>query len=256
MADGENAIPLSKRGETASHAGLKTLSMAWAMEQGLSITAPEVSFPYRKFRVDVAACAPVRRSPSRNSKPHLTSVLKAAVVFECKQARSDLIRDNKRHALISRRLKAMEERKSRMEALLNLHLPHLANGESLFPEFDSYRLREYRHVGYEKLQKSIALAKSELLEGTKFDRLLSYRLANLHYLVVEENLLEAHETPTGWGLLVRSGENLHLAHKPVWQDIHVEAQLMFLQRIACRKTPIPPPVQVEFPTSSIASPDD
>jgi len=131
--DGTNEIAAAKRGETANHASLKSLAMAWARVQGMAIIAPEVSFPHRKFRVDLAACCPSRKAPSRNPKTSITSVLKVAAVFECKQARSDLIRDSKRRELIATRLKALEERKNPMEALLNLHLPHLANGESLFP---------------------------------------------------------------------------------------------------------------------------
>jgi len=233
--DGTNEIAAAKRGETANHASLKSLAMAWARVQGMAIIAPEVSFPHRKFRVDLAACCPSRKAPSRNPKTSITSVLKVAAVFECKQARSDLIRDSKRRELIATRLKALEERKNPMEALLNLHLPHLANGESLFPEFDSYRLRDYRHAGYQRLVKQIAVSKNGIIDGTKFDRLRSYRMANVHYLVVEEGLLEAHEVPTGWGLLVRDGEELKLVRKPAWQDINVEEQLIFLQRIASLK---------------------
>ena len=134
-------------------------------------------------------------------------------------------------------MKLLATRQSHLESLLHLHLPHLANGDSLFPEFDSYRLRAHRHAGYEKLVREIDLAKAAILHNTKFDRLLSYRLANLHYLVIEENLVETHEAPTGWGLLVRVGERLELVAKPVWQTIGVEHQLVFLQRIAARKSP-------------------
>jgi hypothetical protein len=225
-------------GETIKHSSLKALAIAWAREQGLSIAAPEVSFPHRKFRVDVAACCPTRKVSSRPPSKSITSVLKAAAVFECKQVRSDLIRDNTRREMVTNRLKALESRRLRLEALLQVHLPHLAKGESLFPEFDCYRFREHRHEGYRKLVKHIATAKKGILLGTKFDRLLSYKLANLHYLVVEEGLVETHELPTGWGLLVRRSEELHLVGKPTWQDISVEEQLIFLQRIAARKAPV------------------
>jgi len=224
-------------GETLKHSSLKALARSWAREQGMSLAAPEVSFPHRKFRVDVAACCPARKAPSRTPATSIISVLKAAAVFECKQVRSDLIRDNKKREMLTRRLKTLEARRLKLEALLQVHLPHLANGESLLPEFDSYRLREYRHEGYRKLMKEIVIAKKGVFHGTKFDRLLSYRLANLHYLVVEEALLQSHEVPTGWGLLVRAGEALQLVSKPTWQDIAVEVQLIFLQRIAARKTP-------------------
>jgi hypothetical protein len=188
--------------------------------------------------VDVAACRPERKVPSRQPAASVTSILKGAAVFECKQVRGDLIRDNQRRRATAERLKALDARRIELEALLHLHLPHLANGESLFPEFDSYRLRPYRHDGYRKLVRHIDTARSALLFKTKFDRLLAYRLANLHYLVVEEHLVEAHEVPTGWGLLVRTGDRLELAAKPVWQNIGVEHQLIFLQRIAARKVPV------------------
>ena len=61
-------------------------------------------------------------------------------------------------------------------------------------------------------------------------------MANLHYLVVDENVLKPHEVPLGWGLLVRSGDVLELVAKPAWQDISAEVQLIFLQRIAARKS--------------------
>jgi hypothetical protein len=235
----EQASPVSKRpGETARHLGLKALAVRWARAQGLSIVAPEVSFPHRRFRVDVAACSPARKVPSRKPVTHLSSILKAAVVFECKQVRGDLIRDNKRQAALSERLRALEARRRRLEALLQVHLPHLANGDALFPEFDSYRLREHSHAGYQKLLREIRISKRGVLDGTKFDRLLGYRLANLHYLVAEANLIAPHEVPTGWGLLLKRGDNLELVSQPLWQSIGVEEQLVFLQRISAKKSVI------------------
>jgi hypothetical protein len=232
----EQASPVFKRrGETPRHIGLKGLAMKWALQEGLTFVAPEVSFPHRRIRVDVAACAPARKAPSRRPVPSISAVLKTAVVFECKQGRGDLLRDNKRRALLSERLKTLESRRGRLEELLHLHLPHLANGESLFPEFDSYRLREHNHIGYKKLLRQIRISKRGMLDGTKFDRLLNYRVANLHYLVAEEQLIEAHELPIGWGLLVRRDDTLELMAKPIWQAIGIEEQLVFLQRIAAKK---------------------
>ncbi len=120
MIEQPSPVPGPRRtGETPRHLGLKALAAQWALGQGLSFVAPEVSFPHRRFRVDLAACAPTRKAPSRKPVPHLSSVLKAAVVFECKQVRGDLIRDNKRRALLSERLKTLEARRQRLEALLH-----------------------------------------------------------------------------------------------------------------------------------------
>jgi hypothetical protein len=233
----EQAAPVAKRGgETARHLSLKALAVEWAIKEGLVLAAPEVAFPHRRFRVDVAACAPARKTPSRRPVTHISCVLKSAAIFECKQARSDLIRDNKQRAKLRERLQLLEARRIRMESLLQLHLPHLANGESLFPDFDSYRLREHNHAGYKKLMREIRIAKRGVIDCTKFDRLLSYGLANIHYLVTEESLITAQEVPVGWGFLIRRGDGLELVAKPVWQAIGVEQQLIFLQRIATKKT--------------------
>jgi hypothetical protein len=222
----------SKRGETPAHLSLKEMAVEWAHEQGFGIAKKEVSLPHRKFRVDVAACAPVRKAPPRTARTVLTEVLKAAVVFECKQARPDLRRDNLHRETLREKVQKLTERKIALENLLQLHLPHLANGESLFPEFDSYRLRENRHQGYERLTNDLRRTKAAIISATKFDRLLQYRVANLHYLVVEESLMTIEETPLGWGLLVRRGNALQLVQKPTWQDIGVVEQLIFLQRLA------------------------
>ena len=223
------------RGETQRHLSLKRLALAWAAREGLGIAAPEVSFPHRRFRVDVAACELARKTPSRKPLLALTKVLKTAVIFECKQGRGDLVRDNKRRMEVGDRLRTLEARRRKLESLLQLHLPHLSNCDSLFPEFDSYRLREHRHAGYEKLLREIRMHKQAVIDGTKFDRLLDYQMANLHYIVAEEGLMEAHEVPDAWGLLIRRGDALELVTKPAWQPLGVEEQLIFLQRIAARK---------------------
>jgi hypothetical protein len=220
-----------KRGETPAHLSLKEMAVAWAREQGFGIAKKEVSLPHRKFRVDVAACAHVRKAPPRTAPSVLTEVLKAAVVFEIKQARPDLRRDNLHRETLREKVRELTERKTALENLLQLHLPHLANGESLFPEFDSYRLRENRHQGYARLSNDLRRTKAAIMGATKFDRLLQYRVANLHYLVVEDNLMTVDETPLGWGLLVRRDNTLQIVQKPTWQDIGVVEQLIFLHHL-------------------------
>jgi hypothetical protein len=223
-------------GETPRHATLKVLAYDWARGQGFSLVAPEVAFPHRRFRVDVAACLPAIKAPSRPPVQSLDVVLKAAAVFECKQVRSDLVRDNKERRELRAELTRLEARRLRLESLLQLHLPHLAKGESLFPEFDCYALEQHRHAGYTQLLSRIAVLKRALVHCTKFDRLLAYGVANLHYLVVEKDVLAAEELPPGWGLLVRRDDALELVSKPTWQPLGVEAQVIFLQRLAAAAT--------------------
>ena len=85
-------------------------------------------------------------------------------------------------------------------------------------------------------RREITAAKKGVIEGTKFDRLYRYKMANLHYLVAEEGLLGDQEVPVGWGLLIRQGDSLDLAIKPIWQSIGIEEQAVFLQRMTAKKS--------------------
>ena len=120
------------------------------------------------------------------------------------------------------RLKNLEVRRQRLEVLLHVYLPHLANGESLIPEFGSYQLRDNRHERYKKRLREIRISKQGVIDCTKFDRLMSYKIANLHYLVAEEKLIEPHEVPVGWGLLLRRDDALEIVAKPTRQAIGIE----------------------------------
>lgn len=60
--------------------------------------------------------------------------------------------------------------------------------------------------------------------------------ADLCYLVVEDGILEAHEVPLGWGLLVRCSDALMLEKRPSWQDVAEPTRLALLQRVAMAAT--------------------
>ncbi|MEP6956164.1 MAG: hypothetical protein ABI883_05010, partial [Chthoniobacterales bacterium] len=77
-----DARVVGARGETEAHRRLKRLAVLWAQTQGYSACAVEVTLPRCRYRADVAAYR------ARGDEPGAT------VVFECKQVRSDLRRDN------------------------------------------------------------------------------------------------------------------------------------------------------------------
>ncbi|PTY05309.1 hypothetical protein DB346_01705 [Verrucomicrobia bacterium LW23] len=239
--------PARNGGETAAHRSLKTLAAHWARDNGLTIAAAEVSFPYARFRADLAAYRPYYKVPMhlRGGVPALIAPdddaspgIGLTAVFECKQARSDLLKDAHDHTRTADRLKTLVERKSRLEALLKVHCPHLAHGDSLFPEYDSYHLEVLEHKTYAMLLRKIRETQSALSFKTKFSKMMSYRLAHMHYLVMEPGIIKPHETPLGWGLLVREprqqppGDTLRLVAPPARQTVSVGMQLLFLQCIA------------------------
>lgn len=68
------------------------------------------------------------------------------------------------------------------------------------------------------------------------ESLMKWQAANLHYLVVEPDLVEEHEIPFGWGLLVREGPGLQLRARPELRDVAEPTRLTFLHRLSAANT--------------------
>jgi hypothetical protein len=209
-------------GESASHARLKVLALAWAQANGLPIAAAEVRMPRSGYRVDVAACA---RGPSGRT-----------AVFECKQARSDLLKDSHPEQATRLRLAELVQRRAALEALMSTHRPDLRRGESLFPEFDALDFSGLEHRTYRGVLARIGTLQARMLRGTKFSRMVRYRCADLLYLVSEEGIFAPAEIPAGWGLLVRVGDQLVLERPPAALDSAPEQRCALLESIALAGT--------------------
>ena len=113
-----------------------------------------------------------------------------------------------------------------------MHRPDLRRGEELFAEFDAYDLRGLRHDTYERLSAELRAAQTKLLEGTKFAKLARWRAASLLYVVAENGILQPHEVPDGWGLLVRRGEELEPVLRPCLNPTTPEERVALVERIA------------------------
>lgn len=212
-------------GETSAHGNLKQLATGWAQQQGYAAVGTEVRVPKSGYRADVAAY--------RSAKDSLIGV---TAMFECKQARSDFLKDSYASEATATRLKELDARRQKLESLLKLHVPTLRAGESLFAEFDAVDLRGFEHKSYRTVMREIERLQRRLYGKTKFDKVVRYRCANLNYLVVEEAVLAPHEVPAGWGLLVHRADQLVLERKPVWQDAAETDRLALLHRIAIAGT--------------------
>ena len=211
-------------GETAQHARLKELAFLWAQAQGFSACAMEVSLPKCRYRADVAAYRWQRKQPG------------STAIFECKQALCDLRRDNCHSEATRRRLEVICQRRQVLEARLSAHYPHLRNGDSLFPEFDSQNFIAIGHRGYARLLRDLRALQNQLYDCTKFEKLVRYRCANLFFLVLPEQLFRDSEVPIGWGALVESNGTLTLTRRPIWHDASEEDRIRFLHRIAIAGT--------------------
>lgn len=210
------------RGETQAHAELKRLALAWAQANGFVVCAGEVRVPKSGYRADVAACS---RGASRRT-----------AVFECKQARADLLKDA--HAELATRLKLSEltERRRALEAMFTTHCPDLRRGDALWPEYDSWDFSRLEHHAYRAVLAELEMVQRRVIRGTKFSRMFRWRCADFLYLVVEDGIFAEAEVPAGWGLLKRVGAELQLARAPVALDADETQRLALLEAIALAVT--------------------
>jgi hypothetical protein len=207
-------------GESERHRRLKEQTFRWAYERGFRCCAMEVRAPGSGFRVDVAAM----RIDRRLAEP-------TVAIFECKQSREDLDRDNRRHGELKARLRNLQERREKLECLLAVHYPSLRTSDSLFPEWATFDFTAIDHVGYRQTIQKIARIQRQLFGNTKFDLMSRYNLGNLRYLVTTPKLLHEHEAPLGWGLLEIDGDNTVIEKCTPTHFSGTEA-LRWLERIA------------------------
>jgi hypothetical protein len=212
------------RGESLPHSQLKRLTVLWAQAHGYSACAVEVSLPRCRYRADVAAFRSIKSEPSWTA------------LFECKQAASDLRKDSCSTSVVQERLETVQRRREILEKHLRIHYPSLRSGESLFPEFDSHDFEVIGHRNYTRVMHELAALQNHLHDGTKFEKLVRYRCANLFFLVLPNDLFRASQIPVGWGALVESNGILTLARKPTWHEMRHEDQILFLRRIAVAGT--------------------
>ncbi|MEY4686350.1 MAG: hypothetical protein RIR76_373 [Verrucomicrobiota bacterium] len=208
--------------ESSAHLRLKVLAFDWARSVGMGILASEVSLPQTRFRADL-----VGLEVKNGGK---------TAIFECKQARSDLLKDAHDTQSTWAEVEVLASRLRNLESLIGEHRPDLRKGESLFPEFDAVDLSSTRHAGYRKLLMALAVRQARLIRGTKFARLFHWRTADLFYLVSEPDIFAPAEIPAGWGLLVRRGDRLQLERRPVQLDSGEDARRRLLLAVAAAGT--------------------
>jgi len=206
------------RGETQAHVVLKRLALAWAQTNGLVVCAGEVRVPKSGYRADVAACS--------------RGVERRTAVFECKQARADLLKDAHAEQATRQRLSELTERRRALEQMFTTHCPDLRRGDGLWPEFDTWDFSRLEHHAYRAVLSETETIQRRVIRGTKFSRMFRWRCADFLYLVVEDGIFAEAEIPAGWGLLVRMGAELRLARAPVALDSAETQRLALLESIA------------------------
>ncbi|HVU35801.1 MAG TPA: hypothetical protein VHE61_20345 [Opitutaceae bacterium] len=210
------------QGETHRHAELKRLALAWSQDNGYPLCAPEVRVPRSGYRADVAASA--------------RGVAPRTALFECKQSRADLLRDAHAEAATRSQLDLLNERRRTLEGLFAVHRPDLRRGEALWPEYDTWDFSTLEHDAYRSVLAELETVQRRIVRGTKFSKMFRYRCADVLYLVIEDGIFAEAEIPAGWGVLIRRGDRLETARRPVELGATVEQRTALLQSIAAAGT--------------------
>ncbi len=193
--------------ETAAHRELKRAALFWAQKEGFRSCAEEVILPHCRYRADLAAYRPRRQRReihdpvSQSKRLKSCAAIGQTAVFECKQARPDLLKDSRRIRETLAELKTLHDRCRNLERQLLVHYPNLRNGDSLFQDYETGDLDNLSHESYREVRRRIRTLQSRIYDQTKFEKVIRYGCANLHYLVVREDLLRDYEAPSGWGVL-------------------------------------------------------
>ncbi len=198
--------------ETTTHLHLKHLAVGYLQAVGCRAVATEVGCPIARYRVDVAGYmdreqaetaqwtdASWRARPNGTRKP----ADPRTVVIECKQTRSDYLRDcREADRLIAERAELARLQQGIEERRVKMHEPHLRrSGSALFPELEVWDFEASRLRGYRKVVRRIRRLERRLYGETKFFMIARYRLADRLYLAAPRGMIRRQELPAGWGLL-------------------------------------------------------
>lgn len=221
--------------ETTAHNQLKLLSVAFLRHFGCHALSVEVRCPISKFRVDVAgyldrppapdgvADEPAAKNGKRKPDPR-------TVLIECKQVRSDFLRDGREtEKLLARREHLTRIRRSTEEHRIKPLEPHLQRtGTALFSEFDEWDYSESRLGSYRSVCNALQRVDKQLHGQTKFSVIAQYHLADYLYVAAPQGMIRPRELPPGWGLLEApeqwlSGDEAGLFNGPRLFEVRVPA---------------------------------
>ena len=204
-------------GETIQHLELKRLAIAWLRRIGCSAVATEVRCPLSRWRVDAAgwidgeprgteAGGPLfERDPAERGSRRGRTIL-----VECKQSRSDFLREDADQQSLQRTMDHLERRREEIEEQrVKPREPHLRrSGSALFPELETWDFAASRIDSYRRVVRELRRVEKRLHGATKFGLMARYRLADHLYLFTPSGLIRRSELPRGFGLIEASGMRL------------------------------------------------
>ena len=206
--------------ETLAHHNLKRLAAAFLYDDGYLAVGTEVRCPGSRYRVDVAGYrdrTPWPREQTKDGSPTLWSTANTTmnrrkqldrkcepktIIIECKQSRSDFIRDDRSaDDLIALRRELDGWQTHLEENCIKVIEPKLRiSGSALFPGMEVWDFNSSRLASYRKLLRRIRKIEKQLYGETKFCLMHRYRLADHLFLATPRGMVHKCDVPTGWGL--------------------------------------------------------
>lgn len=211
--------------ETCAHRTLKSLAIAFLREAGCAAVATEVRCPISRFKIDVAgygAPPTLGNGSARRNGVGLGGVRQRArtIVIECKQSRSDFLRDNQRlPRLLELRAQLDRIRSSIEEHRIKALEPQLRrSGSSLFRDMEEWDFSSSRMRSYQRVLQRLSRIDDAIHGQTKFFLLTRYALADLFYIAAPRGMIRRSELPPGWGLLECEADQ--------WLRSHAQGELI------------------------------
>ena len=186
---------------------------------GCRVMAEEVPCPLNKWRLDVAGYVDRRpvdadesggmlfdglgASGSAAAKPRSERTPAFTVVIECKQARSDFLRDSDEIDALLRTRERLEAERRRLEVewIQTLEPGLRGRGGDVFEELEEWDYGSSRLASYRAVIAELDRIDVKLHGGTKFSAVARYRLADRLYVAAPAGMIRKRELPGGWGLL-------------------------------------------------------
>ncbi len=176
--------------ETLDHRALKSIAVGWLFAEGCRAVAMEVTGNIPRWRFDAAGWRHTHVEPE-------------SLVVECKQSRSDFLRDDADlAALVAERDRLRLRRAMIEETRIKTHEPHLCQSDpGLFEEHKVWDYSGSKLADYRRVLVGLRRVDQSLHGETKFCLTVRYRLADLCYLLCPAGMIRPREVPEGWGLL-------------------------------------------------------
>ena len=211
---------------------MKRAVLAWLVPQKPSGMALNVPTRVSKYCADIAA---FWSSPAvkRLMAPDKT------MIVEVRRNREQCWPDCSRQEELLPMLREKKDEKASIEAMLRKTEPELKEGDTLFPEFESWNYKQTKNRTYHKCLKQLEEIEHALYKGSRFEQIRRAHVADYLYLAVPAGTVSPNEMADGWGLVnIKPDMSIELVKEADRWDCPDRNKLHLIQHIAaaCRKS--------------------